>query len=114
GATLLTALIFWLFRARPILRYGQAHDFTFLVRPPAPQKNATGQQQSQPQPFTVQTSSLLFANTGRVVATGIEIIFNFEPDNHQVWPVRPYDIHRSPDGRFTLRLFNLAPKEQFQ
>jgi hypothetical protein len=115
GITLLTSLIFWLFRARPILRYGQAHDFTFLIRPPAPKQQQGGAAQlPQPQPFTTQTCSYLFANTGRVAATGVEITFNFEPNNYEVWPVRPYDIHRSPDNRFTLRFANLAPKEQFQ
>jgi hypothetical protein len=115
GITLLTSLVFWLFRARPILRYGQAHDFTFVIRPPPPpQQQGGGTQQLQPQPFTAQTCSYLFANGGRVAATGVEITFNFEPNNYQVWPVRPYDIHRSPDDRFTLRFANLAPKEQFQ
>lgn len=109
GITLLSSLIIWLFRARPILRYGQAHDFTFVVRPPN-----TQQQQAPQQPFTLRTSSYLFANAGRVAATHVEITFNFEPDNYQVWPVRPYETHRSPDNRFTLRFDNLAPKEQFQ
>ena len=40
--------------------------------------------------------------------------FNWKPTTYNIWPSRPYDIHVSPDKRFTLKFANLAPKEFFQ
>lgn len=52
-------------------------------------------------------------NTGRIPATEVEVTFNWQPPNYNIWPVRPHETHTSPDSRFTLKFANLAPKEQF-
>ena len=62
----------------------------------------------------VHTASVFIQNVGRLPATEVEITFNFPPQNHNIWPVRPYETHTSPDSRYTLKFINLAPKEQFQ
>lgn len=40
--------------------------------------------------------------------------FNWQPDNYNIWPVRPHSKRVSPDNRFTLKFENLAPQELFQ
>jgi hypothetical protein len=47
-------------------------------------------------------------------ATNVQVVFNWRPQNFEVWPQRPYDMSVAPDGRFTLIFANVAPKEQFQ
>ena len=82
---------------------------------PDPPANPGGQDQlPAQQPFTAHTASFFVSNAGRTAATNVEITFNFRPHNHQVWPVRPYEIVVSPDNRWTLRFANIAPSEVIQ
>jgi hypothetical protein len=121
---LILALIYHFFRARAKLVWATPHGFTFLLSPSAPAVTTappTGPQPSAaqlpvpvPQNFNIFTGSIVISNTGRDPATGVEVTFNWRPDNYNIWPVRPYDIHLSPDNRFTLKFANLAPKEFFQ
>ena len=59
----------------------------------------------------VHTAALFFQNMGREAATDIEIVFNWQPQIFQIWPTRQYDTATNPDGRFIVKLPNLAPKE---
>jgi hypothetical protein len=119
GFTSLTAVTFYLFRSRTRLVWGKLHEFTFLV----PGFLAVGQQSDETNPGTnpiqasamnVHTSSIVVRNAGTLPATEVEVTFNWTPANYNIWPVRPYTTHESPDRRFTLKFANVAPNEQFQ
>ncbi len=119
GFTILTAVMFYLFRARARLVWGKLHEFIFLM----PVFLTVGQQSDETNPGTnpiqppatnVHTSSIVVHNAGRVPATEVEVTFNWTPANYNIWPVRPYTTHESPDRRFTLKFGNVAPNERFQ
>ncbi|HKY08853.1 MAG TPA: hypothetical protein VJQ55_11450 [Candidatus Binatia bacterium] len=123
-SALVLALIFYLFRARAKLLWASPHGFTFLLHntpAPAAQNAPVGNAPppaqvpaTVPQNFNIFTGSIVVANAGREPATEIEITFNWKPDNYNIWPARPHDVHASADNRYTLKFSNLAPKEQFQ
>jgi hypothetical protein len=111
---LVTAGILYFFRARAKLVWAVAHDFVFLITPPPPAPVQSGVQPPAPSPINVHTASVVLLNSGRAAATDVEITFNWQPEQYNIWPVRPYETHTSPDRRYTLRFSSLAPGEQFQ
>lgn len=125
---LISAGILYFFRARAKLVWGTPYGFTFLVQdvlatpagqdgPPqtaAAQDGAPQTPAAAPPASNIQTASLIVQNSGREPATDVEVTFNWKPYIYNIWPSRPYDIHVSPDNRFTLKFANLAPKEFFQ
>jgi hypothetical protein len=119
GFTFFAAVMFYLFRSRPQLVWGKLHEFVFLV----PGFVAAGQQNdavspatnpTQPPAMNVHTASIIVLNAGRLPATEVEVTFNWTPANYNIWPVRPYTPHESPDRRFTLKFSYVAPNERFQ
>lgn len=60
---------------------------------------------------TVSSAWLFFQNMGREPATEIEIVFNWQPQIYNIWPTRQYETAINPDGRFIVKIPNLAPKE---
>jgi hypothetical protein len=121
--TLVAAGILYLARAKAKLVWAKSHQFVFLVdgEPPTPINGNISQElvpagtRSTPTPqINVFTASIFIQNLGTVPATEVEVTFNYPPANYNIWPVRPYEIYRSPDSRFTLKFANLAPREQFQ
>jgi hypothetical protein len=103
--TLLIAGAFYLFRAKVELVWSSPHSFNFLLK-----RNS---EESLPT-LNLRTESIFVRNTGKIPATEMEIIFNFPPENYNIWPVRTFETYANPDGRFTLKFPNLAPKEGFQ
>jgi hypothetical protein len=59
----------------------------------------------------VHTASVSFVNTGRNPATNMQITFNWRPHHFNIWPNRHFTEQVAPDGRFTLALGALPPKE---
>jgi hypothetical protein len=114
GFALVTALVLWLFRARAKLLWGLTHAFAFTVRPEAPPPAPDGAQLPAPPSFLIHSRSLILVNAGRSPATNVEVVFSWRPQNFEVWFPRPFEEISSPDGRFTMRFANLAPREQFQ
>jgi hypothetical protein len=117
-SALILAGILYLFRARAKLVWATAHGFTFLlptasVASPQSPGQQTTLPANVPPNFNIHTGSLIVLNTGRIPATEVEVTFNWQPPNYNIWPVRPHDTYTSPDNRFTLKFANLAPKEQF-
>src|SRR5919201_4356594 len=110
---LLTAAILHLFRSRAKLVWAVAHEFTFLITPPPPSV-PPGVPPPAPVSINIHTASVILINSGRAAATDVELTFNWKPEQYNVWPVRPYETHTSPDKRYTLRFSSLAPREQFQ
>ena len=105
----LTFLLNRWFSPRAKLFHSERHRFHYIVQQPL--LDAQG---SQIQPTqSVVVSSLSLTNAGRVPATNVEITFNWKPQYFNVWPVRPYEERAHPDGRFTVILNSLAPKEVF-
>jgi len=99
----------YLFRARVQLIWSSPHSFMFLISPPAA---PAGQEQAPA--FNIHTASIFVQNSGSVPATEIELTFNWQPPNFNIWPLRPFTEHKHQDGRFTLQFPNLAPKEHLQ
>ena len=113
--TLVGAAILYLVRSRTKLVWAMSHQFTYLLKNQTPTPaSPPAQNSSTAITMLVHTASVFIQNVGRLPATEVEITFNFPPQNHNIWPVRPYETHTSPDSRFTLKFANLAPKEQFQ
>lgn len=108
-------MILYLFRPRVKLVWASPHSWTFLLQaPPTPAQGVTANQATVLPTFNVYTASIYIGNLGRVAATEIELTFNWQPANYNIWPARPYETHTSADNRFTLKFANLAPREQFQ
>lgn len=107
--SLITTGVLFLFRSRVRLIWSSPHSWNFLITPPPP---PTGQAAAPS--FGVYTASIFVQNSGRIPATEVELTFNWEPPNFNIWPVRPYTTHKSLDGRFTLLFPNLAPREYLQ
>ena len=106
---LVTVILNRIFQNRARLVQSVRHSFTFLIQEPL--LNEHGQVESPTQ--TVNTASMSVLNSGRVTATEVEITFNWRPQYFNVWPTRPYEENLAPDGRFSVLLENLAPKEIF-
>ena len=114
GLVLVSAFILWVFRARAKLMWGLSHGFAFQIRPQAPPPTANDEQVPAPAPFLVHSRSLLLVNQGRLPATNAEVVFNWRPENFEVWPARPFETASNPDGRFTVRFSSVAPEERIQ
>jgi hypothetical protein len=118
ASALILAGVLYQFRARAKLVWATAHGFTFLLPTASVASPQSPGQQTMlpanvPPNFNIHTGSLVVLNTGRIPATEVEVTFNWQPPNYNIWPVRPHETHTSPDSRFTLKFANLAPKEQF-
>ena len=104
-------LVIWIlntfFKSRAQLIFAKPHEFTFLIQEPLydDQKNLINASQ------TASTISHLIFNTGRKTATNVEITFNWKPMHINIWPTRMYRENIDKDGRYTLILENLTPKE---
>ncbi len=110
-ASLLVSLIVtgvgFLFKSRVELIWSSPHSWNFLIHtlsePPAPSVTAN-----------IHTASIFIQNIGRLPATEVELTFNWEPPNWNIWPQRAYTSHTARDGRFTLKFDNFAPRETLQ
>jgi hypothetical protein len=107
--SLCTTGILYLFRSRTELIWSSPHSWNFLITPPPP---AEGQEQAAR--FNVYTAAIFVQNSGTLPATQVELTFNWEPPNWNLWPLRSYTKDTAPDGRFTLKFEDFAPKEWLQ
>jgi hypothetical protein len=95
------------FKSRVELIWSSPHSWNFLIQQPAPQ--------GEPIVLTnVYTAAIFVQNIGRLPASEVELTFNWEPPNWNIWPLRAYSTHTAPDRRFTLKFDNFAPKEILQ
>ena len=85
------------------------HQFHYLVQEPV--RNADGEIVSPTQ--NVKVVSVSIANTGRLPATKVELVFNWRPQFFNVWPLRHYEERVHFDNRYSIILDSLAPKESF-
>ncbi|MEQ9527251.1 MAG: hypothetical protein RIF42_02480, partial [Parvibaculaceae bacterium] len=79
------------------------HQFAFRVRSNDPEGGE----------FLVHTQSIFVQNIGRGAADDVEIYFNFKPQNFEIWPILKYEAETNDDGRFIIRIRNMAPRETF-
>lgn len=84
------------------------HAFTFLVQEPLRDQAGNVVQATQ----KVCTASVRVINAGRESANKVELVFNWRPQNLNLWPVRSYEERSDGDGRHMLIFENLAPKEE--
>ncbi len=104
-ATVLAGLILAWFQPKVKIIWSEPHEWTFLVRPPG--------HPAEPL-FNVHTRSVYVQNIGRQPAEGVEVIFNWQPDNYNLWPILPHTTEYMEDGRFIIRANNLGRQEWFQ
>jgi hypothetical protein len=83
------------------------HRFTYLIQHPL--LDAEGKVISPNQ--TVNTESISIYNAGRSPATKLEIVFNWKPQNINIWPSRHFDEKLSPDGRYHMFFDSLPAKD---
>lgn len=91
------------------LIHSERHHFHYILQEPI--RDATGKVVKPTQTVIVRSYSV--SNTGKSTATNVELVFNWKPSHFNVWPLRHYTTRDHPDGRFSLVLENLAPKEVF-
>lgn len=95
-------------KAKAKLIWGSPHAFDFLVQEPLRDAEGNVEQPTQ----IVRTASIRIINTGRESANKLELVFNFQPQYLNLWPVRHYVVHTDNDGRHILKFDNLSPKEE--
>jgi hypothetical protein len=110
--SLIVPLLTWFLnvgiKPRAKLFWTTRHAFTFLVQEPL--HNETGEILQPVQ--NVRTASLKVMNAGRETAHKVELVFNWRPQYHNLWPVRSCEERTDLDGRFMLVFENLSPKEE--
>lgn len=90
------------------LQVVQPHRFTFLLQE-QPSANDTA---PAPADGVAHTNTIMILNNGRVTATNVEVVFNFQPQFLNVWPPRSFTTILTSDRRHVLVFESLAPKEQ--
>jgi hypothetical protein len=96
-----------LFKSRVELIWSCPHSWNFIIQQP-------GQPGAPPTLTNLHTAAIFVQNTGRLPATEVELTFNWEPPNWNIWPLRAYSTHTASDQRFTLKFDNFAPSETLQ
>lgn len=107
AVSLLVTGIGLIFKSRVELIWSSPHSWNFLIQQPS-------QTDTQPILTNIYTAALFVQNIGRLPATEVELTFNWEPPNWNIWPLRSYTTHTAPDRRFTLKFDNFAPMESLQ
>lgn len=109
-ALVVPLITWWLhtfLRSKARLNVATPHSFTFLVQQPL--IDHEGKQISPTQ--TVHTNSFIVYNSGREPATKLELVFNWKPMCLNLWPMRHFEEHTEPDGRYVLIFPSLSPNE---
>ncbi|QOV68205.1 hypothetical protein [Citrobacter sp. BDA59-3] len=102
-----TLIINKFFKNNAKVVYGELHQFTFLVN----EKFIDGNGDEALEKKVVHTQSYIIVNEGREPATNLEIIFNYAPQQLNIWPVRPYTQKLNDDGRYIMVFDFLATNE---
>jgi hypothetical protein len=98
--TVVISLVARALSPRSRIKWGVSHGFSFGVQ------QDTGI-------VSFNTLTVFIQNTGRAPAEGVEVHFNYQPEHLQIWPTLNYTTVTNPEGRFTLVVNDLAPKEYF-
>jgi hypothetical protein len=101
GFALLLALVTWLASPRVRITWGTPHSFFHRVR-------------LQEQEVGISTASIFVSNSGRKMATNVEVVFNWPVETISIWPQRYYQCLTNPEGRFAIQFKDLAPREFVQ
>lgn len=91
------------------LRHSIRHAFHYIINTPLLNEKGEVVRETQ----DVQVASISVVNSGRASAKNVEIVFNWKPEYFNVWPIRLFSEKVHPDGRFSVHLDSLAPKEVF-
>lgn len=62
--------------------------------------------------FSVRTQSYFVRNDGKEPLTGIELVWNWKPEGTNLWPPRPYADHIENDGRYSISIKTMSPREE--
>jgi hypothetical protein len=111
--SLLVPLAVWFlnrqFQPSARLIHSIRHTFRFLIPEPIRDPDGNIVRSSQ----AVHVASVSVSNIGRSTAKNVEIVFNWKPAFVNVWPLRHFATRDAPDGRHSIVLESLAPKEVF-
>ena len=106
-----TPLVIWvlnfIFKPKANIVFANPHIFTFLIQEDTTDPSGNVVKTTQ----TVNTITHLILNDGSQTARNVEITFNWRPMYLNMWPIRIYEEHLDKDGRYTIKLDTLAPKE---
>jgi hypothetical protein len=103
----ITTVVTWLFQARARIKWSVHSHKMFLTEQNVTLPDGT----TQAKPGSIRVMSLFVVNTGRQTAEDVEVVFNWSPQLHHLWPQRQYSHAINPDGRFILSLPSLGAKE---
>ncbi|QDL99930.1 hypothetical protein FLL57_22595 [Rhodopseudomonas palustris] len=116
--TLLSALLFFIFRARVKLVWGRANNNFFRVKTnPPPQPNSPEQAQnslvgpSAPSYVSLYSEKHYVQNSGRVPARDVNVIFSNKPDSISIWQDRKFDEFSLENGSYLVSIPSIAPHE---
>ena len=109
AVSIVGALFARMIQPKAKLIHSERHRYHYVLQEPL--RHAKGDVLRPTQSVTVRSFSV--SNTGKSTATNVELVFNWKPAYFNVWPLRHYTTRDHPDGRFSLVLESLAPKEVF-
>ena len=92
------------------LLVSQPHRFTFLVQDPITQTDGSIQNVQK----NVHTISYLIQNASNETANKVELVFNWQPQYHNIWSPREHETKVLDDGRYMLTFASISPRELFQ
>lgn len=102
--TVLAAMILRWLQPKAKIIWSELYGFTYLVTNDNDDKLDGN----------IWTRSMIVQNIGKETASGVEVIFNFQPGLYNIWPSLPHTTESLPDKRFVIRANSLAAKEWFR
>ena len=112
GLTLVSAVVFFILRARVKLIWGRANNNFFRVETAQPQQPATETAAIQQRNIvTLYSEKHYVQNSGRVAAKDINIIFSGKPDSISIWQDREFKEARLQNGSYVITIPDVAPGE---
>jgi hypothetical protein len=93
-------------KPRAKLTYGIAHNFVYVIT------NLQAGQPGQSATLAVTTTRHRIANVGKVPATNVTALLNWEPRGVNLAPIRPYKAKTQQDLRYLIELGTLQPGEE--
>ncbi len=85
------------------LVWAPVHSHFYAI--PNAEPGATGQ--------PVHVAQFSFQNPGNAPVEDVEIVLNWKPYHYEIWEVRQVAENELPNGRISLKVGDMAPKEDF-
>ena len=105
AATVIGGLVLAWMQPKVKIIWSEPFQFNYLIRPPG---------NPPPPQITINTRTVFVQNSGRQSANGVEVILNWKPETHNLWPIIPHETEVMDDQRFVIRVHNLGHREWFR